>query len=503
MYTEENMAVTALKTEDRKIRVIPAYANDNNNLNPKQKHKLKVAAYARVSTDLEEQEKSYAAQVDYYKNYITKNEDWEFVEVYADEGISGLSTKKRDGFNRMIADALSGKINLILTKSISRFARNTVDTILTIRKLKEKDIEVIFEKENIKTLDPRCEMVLTIMSSLAQEESRSISQNCTWGQRKRFSDGKYSVAYSRFLGYDNDFKINEKEAEIVKLVYDLFINGKTYGEIRDELRARHIKTVTGKTVWEISVIKNLLKNEKYCGDALLQKCYTKDYITKKHVKNNGNVSQYYVEKGHEGIISKEIYELAQIEINKREKQKVRARDIFSGKLYCKECGGKYYKNTDRSDDLKKSWTVYKCDNKRNKGGCTLSHSIKIGVVKDKFVEELNSMLVEKPTLKELYKSQVIDLIDIEKVEIERDNLNKKIKEMEAMEKTEIRTKCIIKLKEELEITNKQIEINKNRLNKISNYSGKLNEFDEDLFVATVNKVIIDKDHNLEFVFNNE
>ena len=166
--------------------------------------KTQVAAYARVSTDSEEQATSYEAQVDYYTNYIKSRNDWEFVRVYADEGITGTSTKDRVEFKAMINDALDGKIDLIITKSVSRFARNTVDTLTTVRKLKEKNIEVWFEKENIQTLDSKGELLITIMSSLAQEESRSISENCTWGQRKRFADGKVTVPFSRFLGMTDE-----------------------------------------------------------------------------------------------------------------------------------------------------------------------------------------------------------------------------------------------------------------------------------------------------------
>ena len=189
--------------------------------------KLRVAAYARVSTNNEEQLTSYEAQVDYYTRYIQSKDEWQFVEVYTDEGISATNTKKRDGFNRMVADALAGKIDLIITKSISRFARNTVDTLTTVRKLKEKGIEVFFEKENIRTLDGKGELLITIMSSLAQEESRSISENVTWGQRKRFADGKVSLPYRRFLGYEKGPDglpvIVESEAVIIRLIYRLFL----------------------------------------------------------------------------------------------------------------------------------------------------------------------------------------------------------------------------------------------------------------------------------------
>ena len=196
--------------------------------------KRKVAAYARVSTDNEEQLTSYEAQVDYYTKYIARRPDWEFIDVYTDEGISGTNTKRREGFNRMINDALNGKIDLIITKSISRFARNTIDSLVNIRKLKEHNVECYFEKENINTFDSKGELLITIMSSLAQEESRSISQNVTWGQRKRFADGKVSMSYKSFLGYEKDedgsIKINEEEAKVVRRIYYEFLKGDSIGK---------------------------------------------------------------------------------------------------------------------------------------------------------------------------------------------------------------------------------------------------------------------------------
>ena len=238
----------------------------------------------------------------YYKTYIEGHEDWEFVGMYSDEGITATNTKKRDGFNQMVEDALDGKIDLIITKSVSRFARNTVDSLTTIRKLKEKGIEVYFEKENIWTLDAKGELMITIMSSLAQEESRSISENTTWGKRKQFADGKGSVAFSWFLGYDKDFKINEEQAATVRLIYRLFISGLSFYAITKELESRGIKSPSGKDRWHISTVKSILTNEKYRGDALLQKQYTTDFLQKKRKTNNGEIPQYYVEEHHEAII---------------------------------------------------------------------------------------------------------------------------------------------------------------------------------------------------------
>ena len=206
-----------------RVTVIPAKLDRATFMPLDKPIKRRVAGYARVSTDSEEQQTSYEAQVSYYTEYIQKRDDWEFAGVYTDQGISATNTKHRDGFNRMIADALDGKIDLIVTKSVSRFARNTVDSLTTVRKLKEKGVEVYFEKENIYTLDSKGELFITIMSSLAQEESRSISENVTWGQRKRMADGKVTMPYGRFLGYrkgeDGLPEIVPEEAEVVKLIY--------------------------------------------------------------------------------------------------------------------------------------------------------------------------------------------------------------------------------------------------------------------------------------------
>ncbi len=226
--------------------------------------KRRVAGYARVSTDHEDQQTSYEAQVDYYTDYIKGRRDWEFVSIYTDEGISATSTAKRDGFNSMIEDALGGCIDLIITKSVSRFARNTVDSLTAIRKLKEHGVECYFEKENIWTFDNKGELLLTIMSSLAQEESRSISENVTWGHRKRFADGKVSVPFGRFLGYDRgvdgSLVVNEGQAAIVRRIYGMFLQGRTPYAIARALTDEGIPTPGGKTRWSGGTIKSILTN---------------------------------------------------------------------------------------------------------------------------------------------------------------------------------------------------------------------------------------------------
>lgn len=309
----------------RRVTMIPAvetFATVSSEGNLRLK---RVAAYARVSTENEEQLSSYEAQVDYYTRYIKSDNQWKFIEVYADEGISATSTKKRDGFNRMIKDALAGNIDLIITKSVSRFARNTVDTLTTVRKLKDKGVEVYFEKENIYTLDSKGELLITIMSSLAQEESRSISENVTWGQRKMFADRKVRLPYKQFLGYEKGEgglpKIVESEAKTVRLIYKLFLEGKATSWIAKHLSEISIPSPSGKEIWQESTVRSILKNEKYKGDAILQKSFTVDFLTKKKKVNEGEVPQYYVENSHQGIITTEVFDLVQDEFEKRKKAK--------------------------------------------------------------------------------------------------------------------------------------------------------------------------------------
>ena len=309
--------------------------------------KRKVAAYARVSTSSEEQETSLSAQREYYEDLIRNNAAWEFAGIYYDDGLSGLSYRNRDGFNHMISDALDGKIDLIITKSISRFARNTVDTLVTIRKLKDAGIEVYFEKEHIHTLDAAGEFLITLMSSLAQEESRSISENVTWGQRKRFSDGKYSAPYSRFLGYDRGKDgypaVNKKEAQIVKLVYRLWLLGESDGAICGYLERHQIPAPGGQEQWSGTTILSILTNEKYKGDALLQKSFTVDFLSKRTKKNEGEITQYYVENGHEAIVSSAVFDMVQEEIRRRAAlcRRYSCTSPLSARIICGVCGAFY------------------------------------------------------------------------------------------------------------------------------------------------------------------
>ena len=350
------------------VTVIPAKINPVTGKIDTSRKKRRVAGYARVSTDSDEQFTSYEAQVDYYTRFIQANPDWEFVKVYTDEGISGLNTKNREGFNTMIADALAGAIDLIVTKSVSRFARNTVDSLTTVRKLKENGVEVFFQKENIYTLDSKGELLITIMSSLAQEESRSISENVTWGQRKRFADGKVSMAYKHFLGYrkglDGKPEIDPEEAETIRSIYRWFMQGQTYCTIASRLTKDGVLTPGGKQKWQPNTVKSILTNEKYMGAALLQKSFTVDFLQKKMKPNEGEIPQYYVAESHPAIIDPEEWRKVQAEIARRTQydHKAGCASPISGKILCGDCGGVYGSKVWHSKDQYRR-VIWQCNGK--------------------------------------------------------------------------------------------------------------------------------------------
>lgn len=310
-----------------------------------------MAAYCRVSTDQEEQLLSYENQVRFYTESINSSPEYECAGIYADEGISGTNTKKRDEFNRMILDCRAGKIDRIITKSISRFARNTLDCLNYVRELKGLGIGVTFEKEAIDTLDAKGEVLLTILSSLAQDESRNISENSTWGIRKRFEIGQHKMSTKRFLGYDADengkLVVNKQQAKIVKRIFMEFLWGRTADYMKRIFEREGVINWDGGTKWQSTTICSMLENEKYKGDTLLQKSYTVDFLTKKRVQNEGEIQQYYIEDDHEAIIEPWIWECVQLEMKRRERyleehnitrfsQNTEA-NPFSSKIICGEC----------------------------------------------------------------------------------------------------------------------------------------------------------------------
>ena len=411
----------------KRVTTIPATLNRFTSAPAFTAEKRKVAGYARVSTDLEEQQSSYEAQMDYYRNYITSRSDWEFVGMYSDEGITATNTRHRDGFNRMIADALAGRIDLIITKSISRFARNTVDSLTTIRKLKEHGTEVFFEKENIWTFDSKGELLISIMSSLAQEESRSISENTTWGKRKSFADGKASVAYTRFLGYDKDFVINEEEAETVRLIYRLFLSGLSIYAITKELTRLGRKTATGLTHWCITSVNHILRNEKYKGDAILQKEYTVDFLQKTKKKNEGEIPQYYVHDHHPAIISPAVFDLAQAEFRRRGKdpRQFSGANIFSSKIHCGDCGGWYGPKVWHSNQPNRR-VIYRCNQKYHRDRKCTTPNLTEDDIKRLFLKALNKLVKEKQETVENLESLLQMISGVAALEEERERVKAEV-----------------------------------------------------------------------------
>lgn len=303
----------------REVVVIPAA--DIEEKNEKQKKKLRVAAYCRVSTDEERQLGSFENQIDYFTKLIEEERKYEMVKIYSDEGISGCSIRSRKGFREMIEDCEAGKIDLVITKSISRFARNTQDSLKYTRKLKDLGIGVYFEKEGLNTLESSGELLLTLFSCFAQEESRSISENTAWGIRSKFQQGIAHLNTSVLLGYDKDgdgkMVIDEAQAGTVRRIYRMYLEGFSQSMIAKTLNREDVPGVHGEARWCAETIGRILENEKYKGALLMQKTITVSYLTKQHVKNTGQLNQYYIENDHPAIIPPEEWEAVQEEIARR------------------------------------------------------------------------------------------------------------------------------------------------------------------------------------------
>jgi len=346
-----------------------------------QKKKKRVCAYARVSTIHDKQGESLDNQVQYYENIVSSNPEYEYVGVFQDRGITGF-TGNRPEFQRMLHLCREGQIDIIITKSISRFARNTAVVLYTVRELKNLGIEVRFEKENINTLSGDGELMLAVLSSFAQEESRNVSENLKWRARKQFQQGELMINTTRFLGYDKneygELVINIKEAEVVNRIYNDYLCGKSSSKIAKELNKEDIPTVGNKT-WHNSTIIGILKNEKYKGDAILQKYYTPEHLKKTSIRNNGVIDSYYIRENHSPIITKEMWEQVQEEIKRRgitkgnvlgDSDKYTKRYALTGMLYCSKCGSTLRRRTWNSKNSSKK-IVWQCSNyiKNGKDAC--------------------------------------------------------------------------------------------------------------------------------------
>ncbi len=358
----------------RKVTVIPPIAEMQGESRIDMRPK-RVAAYCRVSTDREEQEHSFETQKAMYTEMIMMKPTWQMAGIYADEGITGTVAKKRPGFMKMIEDCRKGKIDMIVTKSVSRFSRNNLDCLMYVRELKQLGIPIIFEKEGINTIQVSSELLLTLFGALSQAESESISMNVKLGIRQSLKNGNVRFSYKTFLGYrkgaDGQPEIVPEQADIVRRIYNDFLAGATYLEIAKRLTEEHVPTMGGGNRWFSERIKSILKNEKYKGDALLQKTYITDPISKRVKKNNGELPMYYVENSHPAIIERRVFDKVQEEIARRAgKKKVKQTGTktelgrYSGKyaltelLYCGECGTPYRRCTWSRNGKKK--IVWRC-----------------------------------------------------------------------------------------------------------------------------------------------
>ena len=493
------------------------------------------AAYARVSTDSEEQLNSYTAQVSFYTEYIQSRPDWQFVKVYTDEGISALNTKKRDGFNEMVEHALAGRIQLIVTKSVSRFARNTVDSLTTIRRLKEAGCEVYFEKEAIWTFDGKGELLLTIMSSLAQEESRSLSENVTWGKRKSMADGNISLPWKNFLGYrkgaDGLPEIVPEEAETVRMIYRLYMEGKSYSAIAKHLTAEGVPSPMGNPKWVLATVRNILANETYRGSKKMQKTYTTNYLTKATKANEGELPSYYIEESHEAIIPPDEWDAVQAEIERRKTlgRPVSCQSPFATKIRCGDCGAWFGSKVWQSN-TKYRRTIWRCNdryNKRGKRDCQTSH-VREEDVKAKFLTAFNRLMENRDGLTEDCREAQKLLCDTTAIDAEIAELEREVEVVEGLARQAIQTNARevidqsewterngVYLKRHADATKRLEELDRQRADRLARSKTievfirnlektrqAISEFDEGLWAAVIDCVVVGVDDKLTFRFKN-
>ena len=496
--------------------MIRSYADTGGNVNEE------IKLHCRVSTDSEEQETSYEAQVTHYTEYIQKNPDWELAGIFADDGISGTNTKKRDEFNRMIEECMAGNIDMIITKSISRFARNTLDCLQYIRQLKDKNIPVYFEKESINTLDAKGEVLLTIMASLAQQESQSMSENIKLGLQYRYQQGKLQVNHNRFLGYTKDengnLVIDPEQAEIVKRIYREYLEGSSMDKIAAGLMADGILTGAGKEKWHTSTINKILRNEKYMGDALLQKTYTTDFLTKKRIKNNGTVPQYYVEGDHEAIIPKDIFMQVQAELVRRrvvhvsptgKKRSFSCNHCFAQMVFCGDCG-ELYRRVHWNNHGCKS-IVWRCISRLEPGSadtnCT-NRTVNELLLQDVTINAINQILTERGTFLKQLQANIAkavvsaDTLSPDGIQARLEELQKElIKKANNKQDYDAIADEIFRLREQREqseVDSHHREETMNRIKELQDFISEqetdITEFDEALVKKLIEKITVFNDH---------
>ena len=504
------------------VMLIPARRQVGNNARKQEeeKPKLRVAAYCRVSTDSDEQATSYEAQVEHYTEYIQKNPDWEFAGIYADDGISGTNTKKREEFNHMIDDCKAGNIDMIITKSISRFARNTLDCLKYIRQLKDMNIPVLFEKESINTMDAKGEVLITIMTSLAQQESQSLSQNVKLGLQYRYQQGKVQINHNRFLGYtkdaDSDLIIDPEQAEIVKRIYREYLEGLSMDKIAAGLERDGILTGAGGKRQHTSTINKILRNEKYIGDALLQKTYTPDFLNKTRVKNNGLVPQYYVDGNHEAIILKDIYLQVQEELVRRrvvktsangKKRSYSCNHCFSQIVICGECGEIFRRLHWNNRGVKS--IVWRCISRLESTGLEChARAINELVLQDAVIKAINQMLGDKSSYQAQLQLNIASVIRAsqatsvenidEKLMALQQELIQKAQNKEAYDEIADEIFRLRELRQKTTVDTAARDEQIKRINNLQDYiaqqTAHLTEFDESLVRRWIKQITIWDDH---------
>ena len=488
------------------------------------KERLRVCAYCRVSTDNEEQLNSYQSQLKYYDEKINNKSEWQFAGIYADEAISGTLDYKRTDFMRMIADCMEGKIDMILTKSISRFARNTLDTLKYVRMLKEKNVAILFEEENLNTLTSAGELMLTVLSAMAQQESENISSHVLLGLKMKKDRGEL-IGYNGCYGYNynletKEITVNEQETEIVRYMFERYVEGVGSSTIAKELTAKGIKTPKGNTKWCESTIRGILKNEKYIGDVLMGKTFTIDPISHKRLSNLGEVDKHYLKEHHEAIISKEIFNRVQEIRTKRAGNRETGRRNnnyskkypFSSKLYCGFCGSLL---TRRNWNAKRncSKAVWQCIKraKHGKEECPHCKAIAEEILEDCFVQGYRILCNDNKKVIETFLEKIENVLKenttetiVNKLENNKEKINKKLdnllelnlegrinKEQYTLKFDELNTELIKienKIQSFLKETNRTESI-KLRLNKFKEMEI-MSKFDKDVFECLIDKVII-------------
>lgn len=479
-------------------------------------NKLRVAAYCRVSTATDAQLESLEAQKSHYENYINSRDDWCFAGVYYDGGITGTKASKRPELMRLLADCKAKKIDFVITKSISRFSRNTLDCLKYIRMLKDKNIPVFFEKESINTMDAKGEVLLTIMASLAQQESQSLSQNVKMGLQFRYQNGQVQVNHNHFLGYTKDREgnlvIDPEQAEVVKRIYREYLEGSSMDKIAKGLEKDGILTGAGRKKWWTSTINKILRNEKYIGDALLQKTYTTDFLNKTRVKNNGIVPRYYVENNHEAIIPKDIFLRVQEELVRRRVVKTSANGkrrsyscnhCFVQLVICGECGEMFRRLHWNNRGVKS--IVWRCISRLESTGLEChARTINELVLQDAVVKAINQMLGDKSNYQAQLQLNIaavirasqataIDSID-EKLMALQQELIQKAQSKEAYDEIADEIFRLRELRQQTTIDTAARDEQIKRINDLQDYIAQqtthLTEFDESLVRRWVKQITI-------------